>query len=155
MLMLDDREALCHLALQHGPEGSDHLLNSWVLMEYTPERHVVVCNQFHQLMDDGLALLLVIVVSHYIKHTVQEGNGRLNLPDDLEDLAPAFSYIHSLTQPDNLELLVRLAGVYIGQTTDSVLDGDCVILTHLSVDVEYDRLRHILQLISKMAKLTF
>ena len=66
-------------------------------MKHTPERHVVVGDQLHALSDDRLAFLLVVVVIHDIKHTVQEGNSWLDFIDDLQNLTPALGGILSLT----------------------------------------------------------
>ena len=124
-------------------------------MEHAPHGHVVVCDQCHALADDGLALFLVIVVIDDVEHTVQEGDCWLDLIDNLEDLPPAVSCGDCLTQADNLELVGRLVLVDTGQTADSVLDCDGVILGHLGVYVEHHRLLDVAQLIAQMAQLSF
>ena len=155
MFVLDNREALCNFTLEHGAQGSYHLLGCGVLMEHAPHGHVVVSDQLHALSDDGLALFLVIVIIDNIQHAVQEDYCGMDLIDDLEDLSPAVGGINSLTQPDNLELFRWLLMVYTGQTADAVLDGNGVILTHLSVYVEHHGLGYVAQLIAQVAQLSF
>ena len=112
-------------------------------------------DQCHALADDGLALLLIIVVIYDVEHTIQEGDCWLDLIDNLEDLTPAVSCGDCLTQADNLKLIRWLVLVNPSQTADAVLYGDGVILGHLSVYVEHHRLRYVTQLIAQMAQLTF
>ena len=58
-------------------------------MQHGPQDCVVVGRQHHALADDGLALLLVVVVLHDVEHTVQEYVGRLHHVDGFQYLLPS------------------------------------------------------------------
>ena len=137
--MLSYSKAFCHLALKHRTKRSNHLIEGWILMQHAPQRDVVLRCRHHALTDDGLALLLVVIVTNDVEHTVQEHHRRSHFPYGFQYLSPSLVSINRVPQSENLELLLWLCVVKSCQLTHAVLDSDRVILSLFCVDVQHNR----------------
>ena len=68
---------------------TNQLLAAWVLVNDAPDADVVVRGNLHALIDDFLALLIIVEVSHHVKESVDEHRRGLVFIDGLQRHAPA------------------------------------------------------------------
>ena len=92
-------------------------------MQHRPQACVVVGRQHHALADDGLALLLVVVVFHDVEQP--EDVGRSHLPDGLSVSSSIGRCQLRVAQTEDEEMLLRF--VLGTPDIDTVLESDGVV----------------------------